>query len=198
MKGRHLQGQDWLRFGVFLLLVAGMGLYVAARWQQFRLSLRTPVAAVPAAARAAATGGAAGAPYPQAPVLATPESAAGGGAAGRDFFAEYRMERDRARGQEREMLWQLMTGAATTEEARRQASLRYLALSTSMGLEAQLEGLIRGRGFEDAVVYLGEGTAQVVVKAPALSGGEAARIGDLVRQVAGIKPQAVTVVQRER
>lgn len=214
MRLRQVRQRDWLRFGVFLALLTGMTMYVASRYHGFRQSGQEPAAALPAAGypaypeagqgpAPAAPGtalpvpGAVSLPVPGTP-LPAPGAVAAGGVRQPDFFAEYRLERDRARGQEREMLWQVMTGPAGTDEARRQANMRWLALSATMGLEAQLEGLIRGRGFEDAVVFLGEGTAQVVVKAPSLTSQEAARIGELVRQVANVKPTGISIVQRER
>lgn len=197
MKLRNVRRPDWLRFGVFLALVAGMTMYVAARWDEFRLSETERTAAVPAAGDSALHEAVPALP-PPAFIPPVPAPGPTAGAPAGDFFAEYRLERDRARGQEREMLREVMAGAAATDEARRQANLRYLGLSTAMGLETQLEGLIRGRGFVDAVVFLGDGTAQVVVKATALTGPDAARIGDLVRQVAGVKPTAITVVHRDR
>ncbi len=207
MKLPPINRYDWLRFGVFLLIVTGMTLYVSARWPDFRQS-RQRTAVLPASgaavvARDLAPAGPTGADrlpaLPPAMVAPpAPGTASEAAAATADFFAEYRLERDRAHGQEREMLREIMTGATATDEARRQANLRYLALSNSMGLEAQLEGLIRGRGFADAVVFLGEGTAQVIVKAPTLTSQEAAQMGDLVRQVAGVKPTAISIVRRER
>lgn len=186
---RSRRAQDLLRFGLFLAILAAIVAYLAA-WRH----------GGPQGARPEPEG-LAGEPAALPPAPAPPGQP-GGSAAGTageqdDFFAGFRLERDRARGREREMLRELMT-AGTPDEARRQANERYLRLSRLMGLEAELEGLIRGRGFRDAVVLLGENTAQVVIRAPSLSPVEASAVADLVSQVAGVAPDRIRIVARER
>lgn len=209
----------WIRFTLFAALVTAMAAYVYSRWPLY-LQSRGPTAAQPATApappawggappapgapvRAGAAPGPAGAAGKAPGVAGIPTGAAGAGPtadpalAEGDFFAEFRLERDRAHAQEREMLERILQ-AGGDDQARREAQARYLALSRAMGLEAALEALIRGRGYADAVVMITGDSAQVVVRAPALDARQAAHLADLVRQVAGVRPQAVQVVARER
>lgn len=179
MKGKGRP--DLVRFALFLAIVAGLVTYLAL-------------------GRRGLEGGRSGAGEP--PAAPAPAGVSGPPAAepageSSDFFAGFRLERDRARGREREMLRELMT-ASTPDEARRQANDRYLRLSRLMGLEVELEGLIRSRGFEDAVVFLGDGTAQVVVRSASLTPVQAAAVADLVSQVAGIEPDRIRIVARAR
>lgn len=179
MKGKGRA--DLVRFALFLVIVAGLVAYVAA-WRRGLERDRMGRWEEPDAAP---------------PVGMSAPPAADGAAKGGDFFAEFRLERDRARGREREMLRELMT-PSTPEEARRQANERYLRLSRLMGLEVELEGLIRSRGFEDAVVFLGDSAAQVVIRAPSLTPVQVAAVADLVHQVAGVDPDRIRIVARER
>jgi stage III sporulation protein AH len=115
-----------------------------------------------------------------------------------DFFVDYRLERERTRGQQIELLRELINNPQADEASRRSAGDRWLAIVNAMGVETELENLIRAKGFADAVVFIQEKTTVVVVKAAELSQPEAARIMDLAVRATGMKLDAVTLVVKPK
>ncbi|MCG0239072.1 MAG: SpoIIIAH-like family protein [Firmicutes bacterium] len=212
----------WLRLGLFLLLVAAMTAFVTARVRIFLQSRTGPGPAAPPALPAlepvgGLSGGPAAGPAPAegagVPALAPPAGAAPGLAAGSlaatgpavaqpepaAALALVRLDRDRARAQEREMLREVLEGQGTGEAERSQAARRYLELGERMALEMTLESLLRGRGYPDAVVILGaEGGAQVILGTEGITGEQAAAVADLVSGLAQVPPEEIRIVTRGR
>lgn len=180
---------ELLRFGLFLVVVGLLAWYVAGRVDLWRLSRR----ATEHAALASASPGTA--------MPARAEAPAGAGALdptddGRDYFAEYRMARERTRGALGERLKELMESAHTPDSARQQATEQYLKLGQNAALESQAEALVMARGFEDVIVYLADGSAQVVVRAAQLSQQQFLQVVDTVSRVTGVKSSAITVLAK--
>jgi len=125
-------------------------------------------------------------------------SAAGGGtvATGLDFFIDFRIDRDRARSHQLDLLREIIENPKADEAAKRAASGKWLEIVDQIGKETELEGLIRAKGFDDAVVMLRPTGAVVVVKVKDLSQVEAARIADVVARGTGLKLESIQVVAK--
>jgi len=176
-----------VRFGVFLVLTGLMAYYVAGKFAQWRVSRGHAPAAVTTQTRLAAT-----------PPAANPLDQAGATSDGVDFFAEFRMGRERNRGALRETLKDVMESASADADTRKQASQQYLTVGRTVSLEEQAEQMIKAKGFDDALVNLMEGTAQVVVKAHSLSQQQFLQVVDLVSRVTGVKAAGVQVMYKDR
>lgn len=81
-----------------------------------------------------------------------------------EYFMEYRMERERARGMEMETMREVLASPDADEEIRKTAHERLLSLSSSISKEMELESLIRAKGYSDAAVFLDGQTVTVVVQ----------------------------------
>jgi stage III sporulation protein AH len=113
-----------------------------------------------------------------------------------DFFIDYRLERDRTRGQQVEWLREVINNPGTAGETRQKAQEHLMAISRSMEKESELENLIRAKGFTDAAVMVDEGTATAIVAADSLSSVEAAAISELVSRGTGMDLQKITVINK--
>lgn len=176
-----------IRFGLFLLLMGAMAYFVASRLETWRTSGReqsrvTQPAVSPLGA---------GTPLPD---LVAKAQAAPDGA---DFFADFRMERERSRSAYRETLRDLMENEATASSTRNQAGEEYLAAGRFAALEDRAEQMVRAKGFADVVVNLSASTVQVVVKAKELSQQQAMQVVDMVSRITGVKATAIQVIHRE-
>jgi len=69
-----------------------------------------------------------------------------------------------------------------------------MTISENISMEMELESLIRAKGFVDAVVYLKDNNATVVVKSGAVTPEEAARICDLVSRGTGMSEQNIVII----
>lgn len=113
-----------------------------------------------------------------------------------DFFTEYRLERERMRGQQVELLKALADNPRSSEETRQKAQEQLFEIGRVMSREAEIEQLLRAKGFADAVVSLRENAATVVIKGPQVTAEEAVRISDLVGRGAGIPARSVLIIPK--
>lgn len=80
-----------------------------------------------------------------------------------DFFAEYRVERERVRGQQIEMLREVLN-SPVMKEAQPEAALELINISAKMEKELQTEGIIKSKGFDDCVAIIQADTALIVLQ----------------------------------
>lgn len=113
-----------------------------------------------------------------------------------DFFVEYRLERDRTRGQRIEWLREVINNADSAGETRQKAQELLLAISSKMEKEIELESLLRAKGFKDAAVIADERAVTVVVTADKLSAGESAEINSLVYRKTGVDAQNIVIIPK--
>lgn len=189
---------DIVRFGLFLLLAGFLVWFVAGRVELWRVSEADPSDGRETAGEAV-SGGEDPGTGPTAGEVGTVPAASVRGldlSEGRDYFAEYRIDRERTRGALSERLLEVMNSEAAPEEVRRQASEQYLALGQRAALESQAEAIVKARGFDDVIVQLAEDSAQVVVRADSLSDQQVLSILDAVSRVTGIKTTAISVMAR--
>lgn len=130
-------------------------------------------------------------------VVKMPGEVALSGDKGANFFVEYRLDRQRARGQRLELLREIINNPASEKEARNKAQQEILTISKNISRELELENLIRAKGFDDAIVFLEEDSANVVVKSENVTPEEATRICDLVARGTGIPEQNIIIIPQK-
>ncbi|MDK2887563.1 MAG: stage sporulation protein [Thermoanaerobacter sp.] len=113
---------------------------------------------------------------------------------GTAFFVEYRLDRERTRGQQLELLREIINNPQAAPETRKTAQERLLVISQSLAREAEVENLLRARGFGDAAVSLDGRGATVVIQASSISAEEATRIAELVSRGTGVAEQDVVII----
>ena len=92
------------------------------------------------------------------------------------FFATYRSDRDSTRESEYLYLDAIITSADSSTESKALAEEQKLALVMRMEQELTLETLIKAKGFDDAIVAIGDNGVSVVVGTEELSQEEATQI----------------------
>lgn len=134
---------------------------------------------------------------PQSNSESKTEEAAGGYAAGSsDFFVEYRLERDRTRGQRIEWLREVINNDNSAGETRQKAQEHLLDISSKMEKEIELENLLRAKGYKDAAVIADERAVTVIVTSDKVSAGEAADINNLVSRRTGVDAQSIVIIPK--
>lgn len=121
-----------------------------------------------------------------------------GDSGGSDYFVEYRMERERARGMEMETMREVLASTNTDEEVRKTAHERLLRLSNSISKEMELENLIRAKGFRDAAVFLDGHTVTVVVQEGETPATEEDHAGivEMVAKNTGVDGDNIIIITR--
>lgn len=108
-------------------------------------------------------------------------------------FAEYRLERERMRSRQIELLQNIAYDAHTQEERREEAQIQLQLLIERITRETEIENLLKAKGYLDALVLLDQEAITVVVPVT-LTRDEAARIGELVHRLTGLSMERITIV----
>lgn len=112
------------------------------------------------------------------------------------FFSEYRMEREKNRSKEVEM-WQNIINSTTSEKTFKTLAQQELVKIVAMNeKEMMIEQLIISRGFNDALVFITDDNATVIVDAKELTQDNVARIQDIVSSKAKINPANIKIMKK--
>ena len=115
------------------------------------------------------------------------------------FFAEARMERDKARSKQKDELKVLAqaadgTIATSTGMNSLEAQEQLLAIIKRAEAESTVETLVKQKGFEDALAYMSDtNNVDVIVKASSLTSQDVAQISDIVVRHADVTMDKITV-----
>jgi stage III sporulation protein AH len=97
------------------------------------------------------------------------------------FFAQAKLDRDVVRGQDIETMKGITSDQLATKEAKAKAQEKMIKIVETSKKENNIETLIKGKGFSDVVaLFADDGSVDIVVKAPAISKSDAAKIVDIV------------------
>ena len=108
-------------------------------------------------------------------------------------FAEYKLERERMRSRQMELLQNLAYDVHTEGQRKEQVQVDLQNFIEKISRETDIENLLKAQGYLDALVLLDDETITVVVPVT-LRREEAARIGELVHRLSGIRLEGITIV----
>ncbi|EEG78330.1 SpoIIIAH-like family protein [Dethiobacter alkaliphilus] len=111
------------------------------------------------------------------------------------FFVEYRLQRDRVRGKEQEMLNQMIDNPNVSEEAKKQAEEQMLKLIDMMEKELLVENMLKAHGFKDAIFFYRDDMVNVVIQAENLSEEEFLQIAEMVSSATGVGIERISVTE---
>ncbi len=108
-------------------------------------------------------------------------------------FAEYRIEREKARSRRLELLENNLDNSELSQKYREELQDELLNLLGNAANETEIENLLKANGYLDAVTLIENQSATVVVPVT-LTKEEAVIIGDLVHRITGIQLERITIV----
>jgi stage III sporulation protein AH len=112
------------------------------------------------------------------------------------FFVEYRMQRERVRSREVEMLEDVLNNPGASEAARQEAEQLLFEIIRLMEQELLVENMVKAQGYEDAVFFYRNRVATVLIKQKELSEREFLQITESVAGLLGIEREALQVITR--
>ena len=112
-----------------------------------------------------------------------------------DFFSQARVDREAGRSRSIETFNAVIENENADTEAKASAQQGVLELAQNTETETAIENLIRARGFEDAVCYINNGMANVVVKTDFLDGAGVAQICEIVTLQSGIAQEKIKIME---
>lgn len=113
------------------------------------------------------------------------------------FYTTYRTERDSTRKQEIQFYEAIIASSTSSDDAKEEAEQNKLALINQMEKELVVEGIIVGKGFNDAIVTQSSANVNVFIKSPELNSGEVAIITDVVREQLGVDIDKIIIIPSE-
>lgn len=116
--------------------------------------------------------------------------------AGSGFFVEYRLERERSRGQQIEIAREIINNTNSDPEVRKKAQEQMYQISDVLQKELEVESLIRAKGYKDSVVFLEGNTVTVVIQSKDLNQEDAMKITDLVSRSTQVSPQNIVIIPK--
>lgn len=112
-----------------------------------------------------------------------------------DFFSSARLERESGRSKSIETFNAIINNENADVASKETAQMGILEMADNTETETAIENLIKARGFEDAVCYINNAQANVVVKAESLDESQVAVITEIVTEQTSIPPEKIKVVE---
>lgn len=114
------------------------------------------------------------------------------------YFSSVEVSRKKARDEAMEVLNAVVENDKATDDVKAQAMQELQTLTQEMEKEANIESLLKGKGFDKCLAVISGDSANIVVKsAEALQPTQLAQINAVVYEQTGIQPLNITIVRKE-
>lgn len=111
------------------------------------------------------------------------------------YFAEARINRQKARDAAIEVLQSVINNKQLEEGEKREAASELGIIATITTSESTMENLVKAKGFTDCVVVIGEADVTVVVETDGLSNGDISKIKEIVMSEAAVGAEHVKIIE---
>lgn len=115
----------------------------------------------------------------------------------RNYFVEYRLSRDKLRAGMVDRLDEIVTNTQTTEQVRTNAQEEIIKIGNISEKELQIEGLIKSKGFEEALVFLTDVDIKVVVSIDELTEQDMVKILDIVKSETTFSADNIKIIKKQ-
>lgn len=112
------------------------------------------------------------------------------------FFAATALTRKQSRDEAIGVLKLLTENADADETAKTEAQAKISQIAVDIQNEANIETLVKAKGFEECVAVIGDDSVSVIVKAESLQAKDAAQILSIVYETTGMAPEKVSIVNK--
>jgi stage III sporulation protein AH len=112
------------------------------------------------------------------------------------FFSEYRIERERTRSGQIEILREIVNNPNSSAQLRQEAQQKLIGIADNLEKESKVENMLVAKGFKDGLVVIQDKAVMVIVPSDALQQEEIARIVDIVMKVVGCSIEDVSIVPK--
>lgn len=112
------------------------------------------------------------------------------------YYAAYRLEREKVRANQIELLNGIVNNANSTAEEKKNAQNKIMTITDNMGQELQIEQLLQAKGFNEAAVFIQDEKICIVLEDNMLSTDAAAQVVDIVKSITGKGMESVVIVPK--
>jgi stage III sporulation protein AH len=113
-----------------------------------------------------------------------------------DYFSATVLNRQQSRDEAIDVLKLVSESDESSEEAKADASDKLAKIALDIQNEANIETLVKAKGFEECVAVISDDAVSVIVKADELLAAEAAQIFAIVYDTTGISPEKISIINK--
>lgn len=115
------------------------------------------------------------------------------------YFASARLNRQQARDSALQLLQQAAADAGAQQDIIDDANASIQAMAAVTLSEANIENLITAKGYGDCICFINDNSASVVVSSTenGLSGNDATKIMEIVKEETGLAAEKITIIEAE-
>lgn len=111
------------------------------------------------------------------------------------YFAQARMDKQESRAEAIEVLQSIYAGGDSTETELAVIARDAAAISGYIESESKIENVLRAQGFEDALCYLSDNGASIIVRTDGLDTAQAAQIKNALLSEVDIPAEKITILE---
>ena len=112
---------------------------------------------------------------------------------GADYFASAKLTREQTRAKNKETLMNIVNDKSIASADKKSAIKQVAAITKNSEKESAAEIMLQAKGFENAIVSISDGNADVVVDAEGLTQQQIAQIEDIVKRKAGVEASNIVI-----
>ena len=113
-----------------------------------------------------------------------------------NYFTATALDREEARAEAIDVLKLVAENESASAEAKAEAAEKISQIAIDIQNEANIETLVKAKGFEECVAVISEGAVSVIVSADTLQAAETAQIFNIVYETTGISPEKVSIITK--
>jgi stage III sporulation protein AH len=113
-----------------------------------------------------------------------------------DYFAATVLTRNQSRDEAIDVLKLVTENASASEAAKAEAAAKISQIAVDIQNEANIESLVKAKGFEECVAVIAEDAVSVIVKSETLQANEAAQILAIVYETTGVSPENISIITK--
>lgn len=112
-----------------------------------------------------------------------------------DYFSKAKTARQKARDEATDTIKEILDDAKSSEETKSEAVKQAALIAKIIEQEANIENLIKAKGFTECLTFIQNDECSVVVKGEPLNESSAISIKDIVCGQGGISPDKIKIVE---
>ena len=112
------------------------------------------------------------------------------------YFETAVINRERSRGEALQTLQVVVDSSETMPDVKDKALSEMMQIATDIETEANVEEMIKAKGFEDCLAIISGENINVIVKSPGLLTAEVAQISEIVKNETGFPIENIRIVEK--
>lgn len=113
------------------------------------------------------------------------------------YFETAVINRERSRGEALQTLQVVVDSSETMPDIKDKALSEMMQIATDIETEANVEEMIKAKGFEDCLAIISGENINVIVKSPGLLTAEVAQISEIVKNETGFPIENIRIVEKK-